>query len=356
MSISSLLHKNNNNFDLIRILLASMVIVGHALPLNGPGAHWYDPVNHYFPFTYSGALAVKIFFFISGLLVTASWLRNRSSIHFVISRFFRIMPALFFVLAITIFIVGPMVTALPLRDYFSKLDEFKYLKYNLMFATEYTLPGVFNDNLYKDAVNGSLWSLRYEVGCYLVLFAGFLLLANKDKKYLNIPIALVIIDAFLPNHFLFGFLGDNPEVNLLPASFAFGALYAMNSDHISASLKTVTGLFLLYYVFSRTANAQLLFVFASCSLAVYLASNAVVCKWKPKHDISYGIYLWGFLVQQTVFHYLGNLYVGLHILIALSVSIALALVTCLAVEKPAIQLGKWLIKRIQERFPAADNF
>src|SRR6187551_1901956 len=98
MKISNFLNKENNNLDLIRILLASTVILGHTIAINGQTSYWIDPINYFFPITYSGALAVKIFFFISGLVVTNSFLNKNSLTYFIISRIFRIMPALLFLL------------------------------------------------------------------------------------------------------------------------------------------------------------------------------------------------------------------------------------------------------------------
>ncbi len=353
MNIAFILNKNNNNLDLIRIFLACLVIVGHSPILNGGSDFWIDPIGEFFSFTYSGALAVKIFFFVSGLLVTSSWLNNRSTLYFVVSRFFRLMPALLFVLLITVFVFGPIVTTLPWKEYFSNLDNFRYIWKNLIFSTDYSLPGLFAENPYKNAVNGSLWSLNTEVACYIVLLGTCLLLGNKNKYYLNIPIAIIIIDSFLPSRIFLNFLGDNPELNLLPASFALGALYAVNADKLVMNFKIVLGFFLLYYAFSNAAFAQLIFVFASCNLALYLASTKFVIKLKPKKDISYGIYLWGFLVQQTIVHYTGNIYVGLHCLLAIVMSILLALLTNILVEKPFINLGKSTINSIRKRFPVS---
>lgn len=349
MKVSFLLKKDNNNLDLVRIILASLVIIGHAPILNGGSDLWVDPIKWMVNYTYSGSLAVKIFFFISGALVTNSWLQTRDNYYFLISRFFRIMPALFFVLVVTTFIIGPLVTNLTSINYFSNLDNLRYLRDNLIFSTHYELPGVFSNNIYPNAVNGSLWSLTFEVGCYIVLFGIFLILGKKNKLYLNIPIILIIIDALLPTRILLGWMGDNPEINLLPASFAFGAMYAVNADKIRINFKVTVGIFLIFYVFKSAPFAQLLFVFATSNLAIYLASNSFFMRFKPKYDISYGVYLWGFVIQQTTYHYIGHVYVGLHCLIVLSIVFALALLTFIFIEKPAVNIGKVTFELIKKR-------
>jgi len=346
MTISDFLKRENNNLDLIRIILACLVIIGHAPILNGSSLYWIDPIGNFFTFTYSGALAVKLFFFISGLVVTNSLLHKRSLLHFIISRSFRLLPGLLILLIVTVFIFGPILTKVSIHEYFNSLDHFRYIKNNIVFTTDYSLPGVFNENIYKNAVNGSLWSLRYEVGCYILLLGLFLIGKNAKTAILNILIIAIIVDAFLPNKFIFSWLGDNQEINLLPASFAFGAFFAVNANKIKMDLSIVLGSFIVYYLFNLSSYNQILFVLASCNLVLYLASNKHILKLKPKYDISYGIYLWGFLIQQTVVHYTGHIYVGIHCLISLIICIVLALLSFIVIEKPFISIGKTIFESI----------
>ena len=335
----------------MRIVLASLVIVGHSPTLNGASPLWVDPISQFFPFTYSGAIAVKIFFFISGLVVTNSYLNNRSPIHFIISRSFRLMFPLLFLLLITVFVFGPLLTTLSVNDYFNS-DPFKYIWNNIGFNTDYSLSGVFQYNIYPLAVNGSLWTLAYEIACYIILLGVLLILSDKNKYYLNIPIILIIIDGFLPTKFIFNWPGDSPEANLLPASFAYGVFFAVNAEKIKMNFGVVLGSFLIFHIFSTTTHAQLIFIFACCNLIVYLAQTPFILKLKPKYDFSYGIYLWGFLIQQVTYNYLGHLYVGLHCLISLTASILIALISSIFIEKPFINLGKQTISFLNKKFPA----
>lgn len=343
MDITKFLNKQNNNLDLARIILACLVIVGHSEAINGSGNYWIDPVRHFIGFTYSGAFAVKLFFFISGLVVTNSYLSKNDAIYFVFSRIFRIMPALIFVLIITVFVFGVVLTKLSLSDYFSELNYFSYIRHNILFYTDYILPGVFNDNLYPNIVNGSLWSLRYEVGCYIVLFFLFLLLNKGNRNYFIIPILLIFVDSLLPSRFILKFIDNNPEKYLLPLSFAYGAFFAIFADKIKINIYTTIGSILLFLLAKNTQFAEVILIFTSCNVLVYLFSLRFVIKLKPKHDISYGIYLWGFLIQQTIFYYFGSMFVGLHCLFAVLVSIFLALITFIYIEKPFIKIGKSVI-------------
>ncbi|WP_370600237.1 acyltransferase family protein [Pseudomonas nitroreducens] len=76
MLLSNVLRKENNNLDIFRVVAAVMVIYGHAyalLPVEGQR----DIVGKLLVFDYSGSLAVKIFFFLSGLVVTNSLIEKK---------------------------------------------------------------------------------------------------------------------------------------------------------------------------------------------------------------------------------------------------------------------------------------
>ncbi|EBO0298771.1 acyltransferase, partial [Salmonella enterica] len=77
MLLSSYLKRDNNNLDLVRIIAACMVIYGHAYAIS-PQVGKDDIIHQLIGFDYSGSLAVKIFFFVSGLVVTNSFFSKRN--------------------------------------------------------------------------------------------------------------------------------------------------------------------------------------------------------------------------------------------------------------------------------------
>lgn len=341
MKITSFLNKENNNLDLIRIILACAVIAGHSISLNGDTKYWIDPIRFLFPETYSGALAVKIFFFISGLVVTNSYMKKDNLLYFVIARIFRILPALLFLLLITVFIIGPIFTTVNLSRYFFEIQNVRYLICNMLFQTKYNLTGVFAENLYKNAVNGSLWSLHYEIRCYFFLMCAFLLFKNKRLLIFNILFITILIDTILPSRIIFNMLGNNPEIYYLPFSFAYGMFMAINQNKIIINFKIVLLSFIAYFLaMSMQFTQELFLIIAFCNSAIFVSSRKWILKLRPKYDISYGIYLWGFLVQQIVYALLGQIYTGLHFLIATLLSILIAYISFILIEKPFMLLGK----------------
>lgn len=91
-----------------------------------------------------------------------------------------------------------------------------------------------------------------------------------------------------------------------------------------------------------TPYGQVALIAASAVTVIVFASSGWVNRIRPRHDISYGIYLWGFLVQQTVYHYLGHMYIGFHFFLSLLITVAMGYFSYIVVEMPAMKLGKRL--------------
>jgi peptidoglycan/LPS O-acetylase OafA/YrhL len=239
-------------------------------------------------------------------------------------------------------VIGPIVSLLPVRQYFNSNIPITYVTDNLLFQVYYNLPGVFLTNIYPTAVNGSLWTLAYEMSCYVILLGAFLIIRNKGKIFYNTILGLIIFESFLPYKPIFNWLGSNPQINLLPAAFALGSFFAVNAEDIVIDKFSVLGVCLVYFFF-RTSGYANLFLNIACSVTLlYISATNFFNRYRPQYDISFGVYLWGFVVQQTLYHYVGKMYVGWHCLFSLSITIVLAYITHLLIEKPGIQLGNEL--------------
>src|SRR5581483_1550015 len=114
-TLDTVLKRSHNNFDLIRLIAALMVVFGHSFDLfKSYGYH--DPVNaavHESP----GTLAVYIFFFLSGIFITQSFLNKKNHLSFARMRLFRIWPGLIVCTLFTVFIIGTTLTDLPIGQY-----------------------------------------------------------------------------------------------------------------------------------------------------------------------------------------------------------------------------------------------
>jgi len=173
----------SHGFDVLRLVAATLVIYGHAFPLTGA-------VSPGFLGNSIQTIGVKIFFVISGFLITKSWLASRSLSDYMLKRVLRIWPGLAVTILLTAFVLGPLLTSLALSDYFLSSSPWRYLRNTLLYPV-YDLRGVFEHNVYPNAVNGSLWSLPVEVSMYIAV--PLILWKRQRDSVLPIVIAAVAL-------------------------------------------------------------------------------------------------------------------------------------------------------------------
>lgn len=152
-----------------------MVLYGHSFVLLG----LREPL--FMSWLPLGPLGVFIFFTISGYLVSESWDRDPHLLRFFQRRLLRILPGLAVCVLLTVGVLGPLLTTLPLADYFSNPHTLGYLRTIGLYITYY-LPGVFDGNRYPNAVNGSLWSLPVEFLMYIVVALVGVLHGNRNTE------------------------------------------------------------------------------------------------------------------------------------------------------------------------------
>lgn len=332
----------DNNFDAVRLLAAAAVIFGHAHPLT----HTPSPAllgNSV------QALAVKIFFVISGYLICTSWSLDSDPVRYLKKRALRIFPALFVICVLTVFVLGPLTTSQPIAQYFSYKHTFGYFRNVLLFPI-YDLPGVFASNAYPIAVNGSLWSLPIEFAMYLALPLVMVLSRRLGSKSL-----MVVVTLFFCIFNLKFVRMDPPDAHpvfygsdLISALdvapyFMLGAMVKV--CQLERLLDPVVGLFLTFLIAlippsSAVGSEMVLFVLLPyCTLALAMSHQRVLARVGRFGDFSYGLYLYGFLIQQTVNHFTNNTLSALqNALVSLPIALALAVLSWHYVEKPMLAL------------------
>lgn len=161
-----------NNFGLMRLGLSSLVVWAHSFCLaNGShaGEPFYELTNQKLDL---GTLAVNGFFIASGFMVSESLAQGRGIVDFSRKRIFRLYPAFFLLSLIQAFVIAPAVSAGSFSGY--SLKQYGTLLFNFATRTGYGYPyggmlQVFPDSSIPGEMNVSLWTLRYEFGCYLAL-------------------------------------------------------------------------------------------------------------------------------------------------------------------------------------------
>lgn len=174
-----------NRFDMLRLAAALAVFFAH-------GEFLYRlqlPVP--FPGHSLGSLAVYVFFFISGYLVCQSWTRQPAWQAFWMKRLARVFPGLVVAVTFSVFVVGWAVTTLPSSAYWQSPGTWLNFVNNAAgLASVHGLPGVFESNPFAGAVNGSLWTIRYELAMYLVL--SVLSWCARGRRWIYPAVALAL--------------------------------------------------------------------------------------------------------------------------------------------------------------------
>ena len=338
--LADVAHHRDNNFHLLRVIAASAVLYSHAFAL-ATGDKASEPLRSWLGCTF-GSIAVDLFFLISGMLVTMSLERRGSAVDFVRARFLRIWPALTVAIFLSVFVLGAVFTTSPLREYFLAKGTVKYLVFNLWLfrGVEYFLPGVFLTNPWPAAINGSLWSLTFEVKCYVVLLAAWIVLRRLQSAHL-----LRWLTAALWASLLAWFVWTLHSMNIedSPARvwlmFCSGVLIYLLRSRLLLSwwwlgaLCLAVGLSLGHPVLFGLTYAFALPYFMLC--CAYLPRGGLL-RYNRLGDYSYGIYIYAFPVQQSLMHLMPGLLPLEMFGLSLAVTLGLAVLSWHFVEKPAL--------------------
>lgn len=337
-------------FDYLRIMLSLAVIGWHTIIVcYGRDAEtplwtgWLRPV---------WSVIVPSFFALSGFLVAGSLLRN-SLPAFLTLRGVRIFPALAVEVLISAMLIGPLVTAYPLSTYFSDPLFFRYF-FNLIGHVQYRLPGVFLGMPGPDYVNMQLWTIPKELECY-VLISMIGLIRLHTRPWMLFFALLAVTAAIFGREVwtgVFPELNAQPPGGVIVMAFLFGvALYMLRDSfpfHWSLGLASlVMGWFSLS--FGATMYLSALPV---AYLTVYVGLlNPPRTLLSAAADYSYGIYLYGFPVQQSVAFFFPSTRVWyLNFILSVLISGGLAFLSWTFVESKAHERRRDVVLVVERVF------
>ena len=331
----------SSGFDYLRLLLASSVFVWHAYVFT----HSAQDINALL-ISPIGNLIYAIlpaFFALSGFLIASSLVRCKNVGLFVWLRIVRIFPALAVVVMLTVLVMGPLVTSVGMREYFSHKDFFRYFL-NAFGLLNLWLPGVFMENPAKGIVNASMWTIAWEFKSYLLLGALALTPLIRYPAYLwrgfctaiILGLAYCIVWRTTENR-LDHFTG--PQLMIF---FAAGAALFLYRDRIPyiGSLAVVCAVISIWLINHPTWFLASVIPLAYCIAWGGLQNPAKIWVIK-KGDYSYSVYLYGGPIQQLVWQYseTGREF-GWNLLISAIVTLPFAIFSWHVVEKPALRLKK----------------
>jgi len=322
LTLDGFLDSRSAGFDLVRLILAFLVLVSHTWTLGGFGN---EPTSPFSPILTLGGFAVGGFFALSGLLVGRSALNRRSG-SFTRARFARVIPGLWVAIVFSAFVAAPL----------GWIHRHHHLAGFLTFRPDgpvayvgraATLPVAFshgisdvfaNDTPYGIAthggswVNGSLWTLPYEIRCYLVV--GLVaVIARRFGSRRTVTIAWLISLALAIGYakrvdltrFLVGPYADRQLVAFLFV-FLTGTLVAVWAHRISLFGWVPVAALALAFIAGRGSTFWSEH-FTEATMALVLPPVAAIiaplARLLRGIDLSYGLYLYAWPMQQLVAMY-----------------------------------------------------
>lgn len=296
-----------NNFDFLRLIFSAFVIITHSYPLAGmKECDWLCQItNGQTSFSYIG---VRGFFVISGYLIFQSLERSKNLLTYYWKRFLRLFPALFIMLMLTV-LLGSFIYENDQVSYINNMDVWTYLPNNLtLYNLQYKISGIFEYNPYKGAINGSLWTIPYEFTLYILV--SLLFFVKTNKTLLKIISVLGLLVFTFANIFYAKQLGSN-LLNLnsklfmdLGMFFAVGSFMAIIKIEVfkyKNQLLAIGFLFLMGALYFKGFYISKFIVLPIIIILFGLKSTPVLNEVGNKiGDVSYGMYIYAFPIQQTL--------------------------------------------------------
>lgn len=345
-----------NNFDLLRLLLALLVIFSHSYVIFYGTNKDIEP---YMRFTNNtsdlGSAAVNWFFIISGFLITSSFKNSSSVKEYLLKRIFRIVPGFVVAFLLSIFLFGALGSIKNgdvlhnLKHYYSTVG----LKKNVIPLITLQAPNGgagYPDVPLPKLLNSPLWTIQFEFICYLFVPLAF----NKFFKTRWITLLLFATAYTLLLFQKFGsFLPENPNYKAvfledpyyLPRFFTYflaGACFYTFKDKIPRKfILMVLALILACFASSQGKMIHVIMPIAGPYLLFYLAFHPVFnySKFASRGDFSYGTYLYAWPVQQLIMYYFSDNIQPITLFIFASIiTVALAFLSWHLIEKRFLQL------------------
>ena len=343
--LADVLDAQHNNFSVLRLLMALAVLISHTMFL-ASGSFMAEPLVGSTGYSL-GQYGVQGFFILSGILVTQSLVKRGDLVDYGRARAFRIFPALIVCVALTVLVIGPALSIFGAASYFKSFGVIEYVGRTLTLSTGSAgLPGLCVGNPASAVVNQSLWTLKYEVACYLLLgglaaliwrapyqrtatmialagWAALMLLARPTLTHAgNFLETLTYFALFFGTGVAAFLLRDTLRIvwyPLVPLALFFVTSFGTELAEISAAL---------FFGYAILWLATLSFFW----LRTYCNSN----------DYSYGTYIYGYPVTQAILTLWPGINIVSLLLMTLGCTLALAFLSWELVERPALA---WVHRR-----------
>lgn len=337
-TIATLFHPRSNSLNALRLLLAALVIVSHAWPLTGrepePGLGGAT----------LGVWAVFGFFGISGFLITRSRLSGRPAVDFYRARALRILPAFIVCLLAVAFIFAPLSLLFDPAGSWSFTNALTFVGRNLALYPPYLFQGGLDGTLtttpFLELWNGPLWTLFWEACCYVAIGVAVNVIP-RSRLALVLSAAFVLLTVAGLAQALDVVVLPELLARVLPLILAFlaGALALLFAERLPVTVLTIGAAAVLLVGAILLGLLPELGTLPLAFLLLVLGSVLPLQRVGATHDISYGIYIYGWPVQQLVVLWLGpDIPLALDLVIVFAITAVLAWLSCVLIERPALTL------------------
>jgi peptidoglycan/LPS O-acetylase OafA/YrhL len=338
--------QRENNFGLLRITFATLVILTHSFYFVDGNA-LREPLIRWFHTLEFGDVAVDGFFIISGYLVTKSFLQSRSRAEYLGKRVLRIYPGYIMACVVSVLIGINVGATLPHIDF--SLIMVTYVQLLLMCGVH--LDHTFAHSAYP-GVNGSLWSISYEFRCYLLLILLGLLGTFRSKRIVGVLtvcflvwVTTLDVTSTAGGNMMWGSLAGNVRTIAL---FLAGSSFFLFEDAIPysrlyAAISVAALLILLPY--SNLATTALA-VFGGYFIFWFALHGPTrsLSRATNRTDLSYGVYLYAWPIGELLVQYFRGISPWLVFCFTVLVVYPVAFVSWVLIEKPALGLKRFLTK------------
>jgi len=296
---------HTSGFDYLRLVLSLSVIAFHSVLVcctkEEENLYWEGPLRPLFYFI------IPSFFALSGFLVAISMQRVNRILPFLTLRSLRIFPALCCEVTLTALLIGPLFTELPLKFYFSNVRFYEYFL-NIIGDIHMALPGIFIHNRYFGLANIQLWTIPYELDCYIIIMILALIGLMRYQQWFGFVTLIFTIGA---SFFDLGSGRLTPDIRppeyLTVACYLWGIFFYLNRHKIPYNLVLLSiSVAVTWWAFS-SAKTSYIAAIPVTYITIYIGlMNPRKIFLVSSGDYSYGLYLYGFPVQQAVFQVFVN--------------------------------------------------
>lgn len=344
----------SNAIGFLRLFFAAIVLWSHAFGIGGFG---WDPIGRVDGGLIAGMLAVGGFFVLSGFLITRSYETVDNAARFLWHRVLRIFPAFWVCLLVTAFVLAPLAYVYQhgtLAGYLSEPESpLTYPARNaLLVIAQSNIRGILANVPAPFLLNGSLWTLAYEFACYMgVAIIGIVGIVRKAPGAVAAAAVLLYL-GYLGSTWHYAARGYTTglDVYSLFVYFGFGSAAYLLRDRIP--MNWLVAALCAAILVGTLATKAFVFVAIPCVayLTLFAAMRLPIRSFDRRIDLSYGLYIYAFPIQQLLALY-GAAAFGFvpYLLAGLAISLAFALGSWFAIERPALALKNATLARYAPR-------